>query len=75
MKVWKVIHTTCGVEHEIVPDKDGEPDLEKSLTGRWFVRDDEDDEFYDEGEAEREYRWTLRLCAKNGWEIVGEAWS
>lgn len=75
MKVHLVIHTTSGIEFEIVPDKNGEPDLNKSITGRWFVCDEEEDledgEDYEAIEKDR----VARIAAKRGWELVGEVWS
>ena len=30
-KIWLVVHTTCGIEFEIIADKDGEPDFGRSI--------------------------------------------
>lgn len=75
MKVHLVIHTTSDIEYELVPDKNGEPDLNKSITGRWFVcsedEDLEDGEDYEAIEKDR----VKRYISKKGWELVGEVWS
>lgn len=75
MKVHLVIHTTSGIEFEIVPDKNGEPDLSKTLTGRWFVCDEDEDLEDGEDYEAIAKEGAHRSCAKRGWEIVGEVWS
>jgi 1-acyl-sn-glycerol-3-phosphate acyltransferase len=75
-KVYLVVHTTCGVAFEIIPaDKDGEPDFEGSLTGRWDVADEPDDEYYDEDAEQNEKDRLKGVFERKGWELVGEIWS
>lgn len=70
MKVFLVIHTTSGIEFELVAERNGEPDFgAKSLSGRFYVCDDDDDT-----EASVKQEWIDRI-ARKGWELVGECWS
>ena len=71
MKVFLVIHTTSGIEFELVPAKNGEPDFyAKSLSGRAYVCDDGDSDT----EELVKQKW-IAIVAKKGWELVGECWS
>ena len=72
-KVFLVIHTTCGIEFELVPENNGEPDFSaKSLSGRVLICADDDEET-DAEEIAKE-QWT-KLITRKGWELVGECWS
>jgi len=74
-KVYLMIHTTCGVAFQIIPDKDGEPDFERPLTGRWDVADEPDDEYYDEDAEQNEKDRLKGVFERKGWELLGEIWS
>jgi len=72
MKVFLVIHTTSGIEFELVEERNGEPNFDaKSLSGRCYVCDDDDD---DDTEGLVKDEWIARI-ARKGWELVGECWS
>jgi phosphate-selective porin len=64
-----VVHTTCGLEFEIIDADSG-----MSLTGRRFWCTDEDLEEDEELESEgwEKYR---ALIAKKGWTLRDEVWS
>ena len=65
MTVELVIHTTCGIEFEILEQATG-----KVIRERSYVCD-EDDEDAEDAAKDR----VLRFCERNGFNLVGEVWS
>ena len=74
-KIWLVVHTTCGIEFEIIADKDGEPDFGRSISGPWYVTGDSDDDDYDEDAEGKEKASLNAVFERDGWELMGEIWS
>jgi hypothetical protein len=68
-KVILRIHTTCGIDFEIL-----DAVTEKSITDRMFWASDEDIEDDEELES-RGWEHFRKKIAEKGWEILREEWS
>jgi hypothetical protein len=68
-KVILRIHTTCGIDFEIL-----DAITEKSITDRMFWASDEDIEDDEELES-RGWEHFRKKIAEKGWEILHEEWS
>lgn len=60
-----IIHTTCGIEFEVVEDE-----TDRVLITRTYWCDEGDEESEEEG-VER----FIKIIEKKGWNYIGQSWS
>jgi hypothetical protein len=65
VKALLVVHTTCGVEFELVEEGTG-----KVIVPREYICEEDDEEAEDAAKQA-----VARYCEKRGHDLVGEIWS